>query len=379
MRERAWGLGRTIDPRLKLTLCDSAPGSLILNQDVGAIAAIQDVKAGTAKEDIVTVTAQQGIVARATDQDIISFATIFGKDDGAGRQSGSLNHIISGQSTDGQLIDAGIDAKEVHRGGKAHDSDPSCVSDNRGDIVSIGPVNDDGIRLGIARAGFGNGRQVQIDCLDVGPREVVNGNHIGAAPGIELDEFNFVAVHDDAADVTGETQTRAVGREVDVFGNIGAVEKQRVLPRLTFYRIVAVARVPKECIVPLAAESDIDIPAPDHQVIAGAADQEVVAIASVQGEIHLAGRDIGRIDRIDATKAIDDQFILAGFARCDRYRRGESSDFDLTCRGPGRDRDVIVVGSAINDDRICLAVAGVGYRNPGGRCRLFGRQCRSVH
>ena len=62
----------------------------------------------------------------------------------------------------------------------------------------------------------------------------------------------------------------AVGRDVDLLGDVGAVEQQRVDPGLAFDGVVVVAGVP------------------DEGVVAGAHQRHVVAVAAVDEVVALA-------------------------------------------------------------------------------------------
>ena len=82
--------------------------------------------------------------------------------------------------------------------------------------------------------------------------------------------LDVVEVHDDVGDVAGEQDAPAVGRDVDVLGNVGAVEQHRVEAVLAFDGVVVVAWVPHE------------------RVVAGAHQRGVVAVAAVDEVIALA-------------------------------------------------------------------------------------------
>ena len=105
-------------------------------------------------------------------------------------------------------------------------------------------------------------RQVEVDLGDVGAGQVVDGDGVGAAEGVEVDLLDAVEVHGDVADVAGEPDPAAVGRDVDVLGDVGAVEQQRVGAGLALDGVAAVARVP------------------DERVVAGAEKRHVVALAA---------------------------------------------------------------------------------------------------
>ena len=64
-----------------------------------------------------------------------------------------------------------------------------------------------------------------------GPGQVVDGDRVGPAEGVQVDPLDAVQVHDDGADVAGEPDPGAVGREVELLGDVGPVEQHRVRAR----------------------------------------------------------------------------------------------------------------------------------------------------
>ena len=70
----------------------------------------------------------------------------------------------------------------------------------------------------------------------------------------------------------------AVGRDVDVLVDVGAVEQHRVGAVLAFDDVAAVAGIPLEHVVAGAQQRDVVAPAAVDEVVAVAADQRVVAV-----------------------------------------------------------------------------------------------------
>ena len=104
---------------------------------------------------------------------------------------------------------------------------------------------------------------------------------VGAAQGVEVDALDVVEVHDDVGDVAGEQDAAAVGGDVDVLGDVGAVEEHRVEAVLAFEGVVVVAGVPDEGVVAGAHQGGVVAVAAVEQVVALAADEDVVAQAAV--------------------------------------------------------------------------------------------------
>ena len=83
----------------------------------------------------------------------------------------------------------------------------------------------------------------------------------------------------------------AIGRDVDVLVDVGAVEHQRVGAGLALDHVAAVARIPDERVVAVAEKGDVVAAAADHGVVAVAADQHVVALAADDGVVAGAAVD----------------------------------------------------------------------------------------
>ena len=116
--------------------------------------------------------------------------------------------------------------------------------------------------------------EVDLDAgLDkVGPAEIVDHDVVDAAQCLKSDQLDVVEVHVDIGDVPEEAHVRAVGRDVDVLGDVGAVEVEPVQAVLALDGVVAVARIPLEDVVAGAEESD---------VVARAAVDDIVTAATV--------------------------------------------------------------------------------------------------
>ena len=92
-------------------------------------------------------------------------------------------------------------------------------------------------------------------------------------------------VHRDVGDVAGEAHARAVGGDVDVLVDVGAVEQHRVGAGLALDDVAAVARVPDERVVAGAQQRHVVAAAADDDVVAVAADEDVGAVAAGDGVV----------------------------------------------------------------------------------------------
>ena len=77
-----------------------------------------------------------------------------------------------------------------------------------------------------------------------------------------------------------EPDAAAVGRDVDVLVDVGAVEQHRVGAALALDGVAAVAGVPDERVVAVAQQGHVVAAAAVDDVVAVAADQHVVAVAA---------------------------------------------------------------------------------------------------
>ena len=97
-------------------------------------------------------------------------------------------------------------------------------------------------------------REIDVDFRHVGAGEIVDDDVVGAAERVELDALDVVRVHRHVGDVAEEQHAPAVGGDLDVLGDVGAVEQHRVEAGLALDRVVVVARVPDEGVVARAHE-----------------------------------------------------------------------------------------------------------------------------
>ena len=117
-------------------------------------------------------------------------------------------------------------------------------------------------------------------------------------------------VHVDRRDVAREAYARAVGGDVDLLADVGAVEVERVGAARAVDGVAAVARIPLEAVVAAAAVDRVGADVAVDVVVAGAAEQRlgagraaerVVAGAAVDGD-RLVER-AAAVDEVDAVVA----------------------------------------------------------------------------
>ena len=221
------------------------------------------------------------VVALAADEEVVAVAAVEGQADHArpaGREASTVSSPPRALTV--ELVVGRLGAGDVHRGGQARRRRRRpAVPATCDAVVAGGAVDDDGVGRAVAGAAAARPRG-RVDVGDVGAGQVVDGDRVGAAEGVEVDLLDAVEVHRDVPTSRVNRSAAAVGGEVDVLGDVGAVEEHRVDAVLAFDDVAAVAGVPHEGVVAGAQEGDVVAAAAVDEVVAVAADQRVVALAA---------------------------------------------------------------------------------------------------
>ena len=128
-------------------------------------------------------------------------------------------------------------------------------------------------------------------CVTSVPRQIVDGDVVRAAQGVDVDGLDIVNVHDDAADVAGEQNAATVGRDLEALVRGAAVEQQGVDAVLTLDHVAAVARIPLEHVVAGAEQGSIVALVAVDEVVAVAAEKEIGPVAAEDGVVAGAAVD----------------------------------------------------------------------------------------
>src|SRR5204863_4471443 len=161
-----------------------------------------------------------------------------------------------------------------------------------------------------------------IDLAGGGPGQIADRDGVGAAQRLEIDRLHAVDVHHDVGDVAGEPYTAAIGRDVDLLVDVGAVEQQRVGAALPLDDVAAIARVPDEGVVAGAEQGRVVAGPAIDDVVAGAADDDVIAGAAIEREVDRAGAEAGRVDPVVAGERVHGERV-DGVRATDGRLRGE--------------------------------------------------------
>ena len=155
----------------------------------------------------------------------------------------------------------------------------------------------------------------------------------------------------------------AVGRDVDLLVDVGAVEQQRVEAVLALDRVAAVARVPDERVVAGAEQRRVVAAAADDDVVAVAAEQHVVAVAA--GDVSLpappstvswisAARPLPAVKVSSPPLALSDE-VLGGADVEGERGRGDAVEADA--RAVGGDGEGLGAVAAVDLDGVDAVAA----------------------
>ena len=144
---------------------------------------------------------------------------------------------------------------------------------------------------GVAGGAADRAGEIDVDLCDVGPAQVVDGDGVDAAQRIDVDALDVVEVHDDVAEIAGEADASAVGRDLEDFSPAAAVEEQRVGAVLALDDVAAVAGIPLEDVVAGAEEGGVVALLAVDEIVAVAAEEDVDAVAAENGVVAGAAVD----------------------------------------------------------------------------------------
>src|SRR5262249_18724001 len=156
------------------------------------------------------------VVAIAADEDVVADIAVRGELDCRSGQAGGLHHVVTSQGVDRQPVVGRLGAGDVHLGSQPQDGNPVLVPGDLNHVVAVGPLDDDRIGCVVADPAARGPRQIEVDLADAGAGQVVDGDGVGAALGVEVDDLDAVEVHRHVGDIAGEADAAAVGGDVDL-------------------------------------------------------------------------------------------------------------------------------------------------------------------
>ena len=181
-----------------------------------------------------------------------------------------VNAVRARERVDLESVAPGVGVEDPNRRRKAARLNATGVPGDCDCVVAVGPVDNDTVAAPVSCATTDGASEVDIHARHVGSCEVVDGDRIGAAEGVEVDPLDACGVHRDRCLSAEEPEPVAVRGQVDLLGAACAVEEHRVGPGLALDDVAAVARIP------------------DEGVVAGTHEGDVVATVSVDGVVPVA-------------------------------------------------------------------------------------------
>ncbi len=181
--------------------------------------------------------------------------------------------------------------------------DAGGVSADPDRVLAVRAVDDDLIDLAVAARAAERPCEVGDQAGDVGSAQVVDGHGVDAADRIDVDPLDAGGVHRHAADVAGELEPASVRGQVELLGDVGAVEAHGVGALLALDDVAAVARIPDEGVVAGAQLGQV-VALVAERLRAGASEQGVVSFSAVDPRWDRVGED--------AVALVDADEIVAG-------------------------------------------------------------------
>src|SRR5262249_14428888 len=155
--------------------------------------------------------------ARTADQSVITVAAVFGQGDRIYLKTAGVDDIVARKGVDCELVARAITSRDVHRSRQARYRDAGRRTGDFDVVGAGGAVDDDGVGLAVADAAAWCAFEVKVYCGDVGAGQVANGDVVSAPLGVEVDALNAIEVHRHGGHVAEETDTCAIGGDVDTF------------------------------------------------------------------------------------------------------------------------------------------------------------------
>src|SRR5262245_6122652 len=336
-----------------------APSDATLEQGVVTGPAVEDVLPRPTDQRVVAGAAAERVVAGAGDQDVVAVAAVRRELDGVGRQARGVHRVVAGQGVDREQVPGGLGAGDVDLGGQAEDGNPGRVAGDHHRVVAIGAVDDDGVGLAVAGAAAGGRRQVDVDRGHVRAGQVVDGDGVRPAQGVEVNLLHAVEVHRDGGHVAEEDGVVASGGDGNVLVDVGAVEEHRVVAVPALDGVAAVAGVPHEGVVAWPHQRHVVATTAVDHVVAVAAEDEVVAVAAVDRELDRVGPQRPGVDDVVPAQAVERQLVQGRVLEEDVHVGVKPEDVEPA--DVARDPERIGALGAVDGDGVSFAVgAAVG-------------------
>ena len=188
---------------------------------------------------------------------------------------------------------------------EAADLHAARVTVDRDRVIAVGARDRHAVGRSVALT------EVDLQAREVGSGQIADVHQVSPAEGLEVDGLDAREIHRHVADVSEEPNSVAVGRHMDLLGNIRPDELHRVVAVPAFDDVASVARIPGEGVVAGAHQGDVVALASVHRVVSVTAEQHVVAQAAeelvvsgapVEREGDRLSREAGRRDVVVAVE-----------------------------------------------------------------------------
>ena len=187
-------------------------------EDVVAGAQEGDVVAVVAEHEVVAVAADEHVGALAAEQRVVAGAAIEGELDDAGRKGRGRDGVVAAETLDGEPVVRALGAGDIDLRRQAERPTREVPAPKTSMMSSpLVPLTRDIVGLAVAGRAADRAGEVDVHLGHVGAGEIVDGDVVGAAERVEVDLLDIVEVHDDVAEVAGQADALAVGRDVEDF------------------------------------------------------------------------------------------------------------------------------------------------------------------
>ena len=253
-------------------------------------------------------------------------AAVDGELESHGEPEAARDVVVTAERVHAQQVVGGLGMHDAHVGRQSGHSDRVREGIDLDVVGAPGRVAAEErhrVRLTVARGPPDGGGEVDVERLDVRPPQVVHDGGVRTAERSEIDALGTVDVHDDVAEVAEEAKPLPVGGSVEALAHACTVEDERVVSRLSFDLVAAIARIPREAVVTGAEEGLVGALVPVDLVVAGSAEERLHPCAAEEIVVVVPAAEGGRLGvGEDPVRVVDAETVvpIVGLDRDPRER-----------------------------------------------------------
>src|SRR6185295_7606731 len=165
-----------------------------------------------------------GAAAAVDERGVVAVAAFEDQRGSAGLRDGSGQDVVPAQAIDDELVGR-LGVQHGGRRGQPYHRGRRAAAGELHRVVAAGAVDDDLVNGAIAGAAARGPSQVHVHLLHVSTTQIVNAHDVRAAQRIEVDALDAVQIHGHVGDVAREERALPVRLDIDLFGDVGAVEE----------------------------------------------------------------------------------------------------------------------------------------------------------